>query len=420
MARRRVPVRGMGTPHRVPSCKHGKTQKEKDNARCRCPWYARYYDEHGQLQYGQWEDYDTAFDYLWDYYQRRKQRQGKISKSSLTKKGGVPTVAEIWPLYLASLREKADSTRKNRVSKWNRYIKGAFGDRKVTDVTWAEVDQWISTLSNLRPGSIVQTLAVLSGIFEYAIKDGWRDDNPTINHQIGDTHPDERYVPTPEEVHLIAHTIDPRYRLLIYLMWGAGLRLGEALAASSEIVHNSGILRIYRQWQDGKYTNLKHKKRGQFRDIPLSPILAAEIKRHVDKYKIKDGMPWFPRTSDPTKPVNANTVNAAIRKAVRDAGLADKKISAHNFRHAYATHGILSGISLEDMSKLLGHNDNRTTYQYYYRLVASSFDRVRDIVSTFMAMGAPEYAEVVDASAHRDEEIQRLKKRIAMLESVSR
>jgi len=35
------------------------------------------------------------------------------------------------------------------------------------------------------------------------------------------------------------------------------------------------------------------------------------------------------------------------------------------------------------------------------------------------AMGAPEYAKVVDDSTHRDEEIQRLKKRIAMLESVS-
>ena len=56
-------------------------------------------------------------------------------------------------------------------------------------------------------------------------------------------------------------------------------------------------------------------------------------------------------------------VQKAIRNAVRKAMLL-KRVSAHTFRHSFATHLMQANYDIRTIQELLGHGDVRTTMIY--------------------------------------------------------
>ena len=195
---------------------------------------------------------------------------------------------------------------------------------------------------------------------------------------------------TKDEVMKVIDNTKGIYNLVVFVMYGCGLRMNEVLNLRIKDI-DFGFDKIY-IW-DSK--SLKD------RTIPLPLKLKERLKLQVEdvekihKYDIESGygtvfMPFalekkfpnakhelkwqflFPMTKvskDPRSEVirrhhmHPKTLGRNIKIASQKANL-NKRVTSHIFRHSYATHLLQAGIDLRSIQELLGHKSVETTMIY--------------------------------------------------------
>ena len=101
------------------------------------------------------------------------------------------------------------------------------------------------------------------------------------------------------------------------------------------------------------------------RYVPIAKTAADQIQyyiRHVrGKYVVPKESALF--VSSRGTRITRQSVHGLIKKKVGELGM-DPDISAHSFRHSFATHLLDGGADLRAVQELLGHSDIRTTQIY--------------------------------------------------------
>ena len=168
------------------------------------------------------------------------------------------------------------------------------------------------------------------------------------------------YYLTPEEAHaLIDATITERDRLLLRLLWEAGIRISEATALKLEDVGREGI----RVLGKGRVERVVFVQ-----DSLVSSILFYAQEHHLDR-----GDYLF--SSRKGGHITKQRADQIIKKAAKSARLR-RNVHAHLFRHGYAINFLNCSGRLDALQEQLGHKDINTT-RIYLRL--SSEDVKREV-----------------------------------------
>ncbi len=135
---------------------------------------------------------------------------------------------------------------------------------------------------------------------------------------------------------------------LMELLYGAGLRVGEAWAL------NRGDLDL-----TARVVRVRHGKGGKERHVPMGPPAADALRRYFDATP----------GGGPAVFLNARggrLSDRSMRRVVRARGLvADVPgLHPHALRHAFATHLLDDGADLRGIQELLGHASLSTTQRY--------------------------------------------------------
>jgi integrase len=223
----------------------------------------------------------------------------------------------------------------------------AIGDKKVHDVTFADIDAIHRKITKRgKPYRANRTVALLSKMFAYAIRWEMRSDNPVKYVERNTETPRVRYIRPEETFKLLAalrtHP-DQQEANVVRLLFLTGARLGEVLKMRWDDLSLDGGPMA------GTWTKPSHhtkQKRTHF--LPLSPDaweLLSKIKRNGNEYV-------FP--SHTGKPRNDN-FKKPWRAICAEAGISGLRI--HDLRHSFAAYVANGGAyTLQQIGALLGRD----------------------------------------------------------------
>ena len=164
---------------------------------------------------------------------------------------------------------------------------------------------------------------------------------------------------TPDEAVNLAVAVDDnavepwigaRDRAVLLLLYGAGLRIAEALSLTGAVVPLSGTLTVT-------------GKGGKQRVVPLLPIVREGVADYLAK------CPWIIARDEALfkgakgGPLSQGMVQKAVARARIALGL-PATATPHALRHSFATHLLGAGADLRSLQELLGHASLGSTQIY--------------------------------------------------------
>ena len=153
-----------------------------------------------------------------------------------------------------------------------------------------------------------------------------------------------------KEVDALLNAIQcPRYQSLAMVMYGAGLRIAEAIALTVDDIDGArGVICV------------KHGKGDKPREAKLSESLYQWLRQYWSRSR--PPLPYLFANQNGKLP-QRSTVQRAIALAAKRVFI-KKRVTPHVLRHCFATHLLEEGTDVRVVGALLGHASIKTTARY--------------------------------------------------------
>jgi len=278
----------------------------------------------------------------------------------------------------------SENSRAIYLHSYRTYVQGIFGDKTLAQVAQDRdgvTEHLTVTMRHLSNTPRQQTRMVIVGTCDEAVKAGRLAKHDLADITLADHGPKDLHrdfvFPTYEQVKFVADGgFNPETKhvvggtgVCVWLMRGCGLRIEEALAVSKQdFIEGGAVLRV--MWQasgNGRERDpLKHRKRGEYRDVPVPSWLWAMVE------DLPDG-PLMPGLSGKTFQ-QYGTIYFRFMRAAEVAGIPDG-FTPHSLRHAFASAMLARGVQITELAHSLGHRDINVTHQVYGHLLPSAAKR---------------------------------------------
>ena len=191
-------------------------------------------------------------------------------------------------------------------------------------------------------------LALLRAFFTYAKQEGWIRRSPVEGIRAPKPDPRPTMPLALHEVRALLGASDrkPREQALLLLLRYSGLAITDAVTLERAAVHRDGEL-ILRRAKSGELVTVV---------LPDETVAALE----AIALPTRQHYFWTGR-SDPETVVKY--WRSRLRLVAADAGV--DRFHPHRLRDTFAVELLLTGMSMDDVSTLLGHSSVRTTEKYY-------------------------------------------------------
>jgi integrase len=315
------------------------------------------------------------------------------------------------------------------------------GQMPLNRIGFDEIKAWQTRAEqNIDVGTLVVTWAHFSSILQAAHKAKRIPANPFRDSELRAPRlPKSKALAWSQDtVASVQEQLPERYRILVSLAVGAGLRQGEALGFSPDDIDGEDI-RIVRQIvKVNGHFGFGPPKGNKERTTPCAPELAKAVKEYANRFPtVEVTLPWV----DPDRPslawedrpkrtvrllvttqfrngVNGGAVNKDTfndkhwKPALADAGLIPspevtyvepkqgvnpwrketwampREFGFHVLRHTFASVALAAGETITQLAAWLGHSDPAFTLRTYVHFMPKSGSRGRAALGSFLSGAA--------------------------------
>jgi integrase/recombinase XerD len=235
-------------------------------------------------------------------------------------------------------------------------------DGPVGRITTEQLEQYLAELraAGLSAATIGRRVAAIRSFFRHQTLLGARTDNPAAELDLPRRRRTLPRTLSPTEAERLVEAAagttprDLRDRALVELLYGAGLRVSEAVSLhKSSVDLDNRLVRCI-------------GKGSKERVVPIGRQAVQALRRYLSR-----GRPFLDSRHRPELFLNAKGGGLTragafliLRRLAAKAGLEPERVHPHLLRHSFATHLLEGGADLRSVQEMLGHADLATTELY--------------------------------------------------------
>lgn len=246
------------------------------------------------------------------------------------------------------------------------------GETELEKIDYLALRKYLAVLKeeNLSARTVGRRLSALRSFFRFLTREGYLRVNPilALSSPKLDKHLPEFM--TEEEVSRVIESVFPKHekderalrdRAILETFYSTGIRISELVGLDVENVDFiGGIAKVMGK---GKKERL----------VPIGDMAISAIRRYLETRSRQTAALFLNKNF---RRITDRGVRGIVGKYIRRAGIR-QGVSAHTFRHSFATHLLNRGADLRTVQELLGHA-NLSTTQIYTHLTTEKIKSVYD------------------------------------------